>query len=337
MAGDNFLFCVHDCLDMQNTVSYTPFCEHDGMNRIIFIIRRIGKRLNPNQATRRTKIMKKISAMIITILLFLTTAVVYAAQTDNIKCKDHPFFTRMPGSWIYNCDHKEFDGRDFKMVKGKSTETIHVEGQLWWLTYYPDSELKTKPSELQIHRNFENAILKLGGTFVGDTDKKRKVYKLMKDGKEIWIEVWAEFTGKYGFTIIQKEAMAQDVVANATVFNNDIKTTGHAAVYGIYFDTGKSDIKPESAAAIAEIATLLKSDPGLKVHVVGHTDNVGSVESNLKLSQSRAEAVVQELVKNHSIAAARLRAFGCGQFAPVLSNDTEEGRAKNRRVELVKQ
>lgn len=281
--------------------------------------------------------MKKNIFIMIAMVVFALASSLYAAQTDNTKCKDHPFFTRMPGSWIYNCDHKQFDGRDFKIVKGKGFDTIHVEGQLWWLTYYPDSELKSKPSELQIHRNFENAILKLGGAFVGDTDKKRKVYKLMKDGKEVWVEVWAEFTGKYGFTIIQKEAMTQDVVANAEIFNNDIKTTGHAAVYGIYFDTGKSDIKPESAAAIAEISKLLQSDPSLKLHVVGHTDNVGSVDSNLKLSQSRAEAVIQSLVKNHGIEAARLRAFGCGQFAPVLSNDTEEGRAKNRRVELVKQ
>ena len=131
--------------------------------------------------------------------------------------------------------------------------------------------------------------------------------------------------------------MAQDVVANAEVFSNDIRTTGHAAVYGIYFDTGKSTIKPESAAAIAEIAKLLKSDPSLKVHVVGHTDNVGNGDSNIKLSQGRAEAVIQALVNNNGIAAARLRPFGCGQFAPVMTNDTEEGRAKNRRVELVKQ
>jgi len=235
---------------------------------------------------------------------------------------------------IYNCDHKQFDGRDFNMGKGK---TIHVEGQLWWMTYYPYNDLKSKPSELQIRRNFENAIQKQGGTFVGKTTNNRYIFKLAKDGNEIWVELWAEFTGKYGFTIIQKEAMAQDVVVNAEVFSNDIRTTGHAAVYGIYFDTGKSNIKPESAQAVAEIAKLLKSDPSLKIHVVGHTDNVGSVDSNIKLSQSRAEAVMQALVKNNGIASARLRAFGCGQFAPVMSNDTEEGRAKNRRVELVKQ
>ena len=277
--------------------------------------------------------MKKISTIVMMMLLLLLAANLYAVQNDDPKCKDHPLFTRMPGSYIYNCDHKQFDGRDFVMGKGK---TIHVEGELWRLTYYPYNDLKTKPSELQIRRNFENAIQKQGGTLVGTATNNKNIFKLVKDGKEIWVELWAEFTGKYGFTIIQKEEMTQDVVANAEVFSNDIRATGHAAVYGIYFDTGKSNIKPESSQAIAEIAKLLKSDLGLKIHVVGHTDNVGSVDSNIKLSQSRAEAVVQAL-RNNGITPARLKAFGCGQFAPVMSNDTEDGRAKNRRVELVKQ
>jgi outer membrane protein OmpA-like peptidoglycan-associated protein len=281
--------------------------------------------------------MKKTITFAATVFILLFATSLFAEQKDNVKCKEHPLFTRMPGYFIYNCDQKQFDGRDFKIAKGKTSDTIRVEGQLWWLTYYPQSDLKSKPSEIQIRRNFENAIQKQGGKLIGTTTTKREVYTLNKDGKEIWIEVWAEFTGKYGFTIIQKDAMAQDVVANAEVFSNDIRTTGHAAVYGIYFDTGKSNIKPESAQAVSEIAKLLKSDTGLKIYVVGHTDNVGGVDGNIKLSQSRAEAVVQELIKNNGIAAARLRAFGCGQFAPVMTNDTEDGRAKNRRVELVKQ
>ncbi|MRR15618.1 MAG: OmpA family protein [Deltaproteobacteria bacterium] len=282
--------------------------------------------------------MKKISTVAALILLCLLTMNVYAEQKDNVKCQDHPMFTRMPGYWIHGCDHKQFDGVDFKIAeKGKVTQTIRVEGELWMVRYYPQADMKSKPSELQIFRNFENAIRKQGGTLIGTTDKKRQVFKLSKDGNEIWVEVWADFTGKHGYTIIQRKEMAQDVVADAQAFSNDLRTTGHAAVYGIYFDTGKSSIKPESARAISEIAKLLKSDPSLKIHVVGHTDNVGGVESNIKLSQSRAEAVVQELVKNNGIAASRLRAHGCGQFAPVASNDTEEGRGKNRRVELVKQ
>jgi outer membrane protein OmpA-like peptidoglycan-associated protein len=161
--------------------------------------------------------------------------------------------------------------------------------------------------------------------------------RIDKDGKEFWVDLSAEFTGKYGFTIIEKQAMAQDIVANAEVFSNDIRSTGHVAVYGIYFDSGKSVVKPESDVALAEIAKLLKGDPGLKLNVVGHTDNVGQMDYNMKLSQARAEAVAQALVAKHGISAARLKGYGVASLAPVTSNEAEEGRAKNRRVELVKQ
>ena len=209
-----------------------------------------------------------------------------------------------------------------------------MEGQSWRSLYYPQADLASKPSELQIIRNFENAIQKLGGKIVFS---EKSLSTLTQDGKELWIEVTAEFTGKYGLRIVQKEAMKQDIVADAAAFSNDIRATGHAAVYGIYFDTDRATIKPESAQAIGEIAKLLQADAGLKIFVVGHTDATGSVDDNLKLSQDRAQAVMQALTRDHGIAAARLRAFGCGPFAPVASNDTEDGKAKNRRVELVKQ
>lgn len=255
------------------------------------------------------------------------------ADQDNEGCKDHPAFTRMPGYWIHSCDQKQFDTHDFITAEGKTTP---VEGQLWQITYYPNEDLITKPSEIQILRNFENAVKEQGGSVVFQ-DATSGTYMLTKDGKEIWIDLRAEFTGKYWFHIVQRDAMQQDIVAKAEVLSSDINKTGHVAVYGIYFDTGKSTIKPESAQAIGEIAKLLKNDAALKIHVVGHTDNVGNVESNIKLSKNRAEAVIQELVKNHGIASVRLNSFGCGLFSPVASNDAEEGRAKNRRVELVKQ
>jgi outer membrane protein OmpA-like peptidoglycan-associated protein len=136
---------------------------------------------------------------------------------------------------------------------------------------------------------------------------------------------------------VEKAGMAQEIVANADAFGKDIKSTGHAAVYGIHFDTGKSEVKPESQPALQEVAKLLSSDPSLKLLVVGHTDSVGQLEANMKLSLARAEAVVQALVKNHGIAPGRLQAQGAGPIAPVTTNRTEEGRAKNRRVELVEQ
>lgn len=161
--------------------------------------------------------------------------------------------------------------------------------------------------------------------------------RLQRDGRDIWIHAWAEFTGKYRLTIVEKEAMAQDVVADAAALANDLKTSGHVAVDGVLFDTGKATIKSESAKAIEEIAKLLTADSKLKVYVVGHTDTVGSLDANMKLSQERAEAVVQALVKTHGIAASRLKSFGNGPYAPVASNEAEPSRARNRRVELVKQ
>lgn len=277
--------------------------------------------------------MKKINAIAGFFVFLLFTTCLYAEQKDATGCKDHPLFSRMPGYWIHNCQHNQFDSHDFVIGQGKRSP---VEGQFWRIIYYPQNDLASKPSQLQIQRNYENAAQKMGGVVVW-SEKGKSTLKLAKDGKEIWVDLGVEFTGKYGLFIIQKEAMAQDVTGNAEVFSNDIRTTGHAAVYGIYFDTGKATIKPESVHAMSEIAKLLNADSGLNVYVVGHTDNVGNVDSNIRLSQDRAEAVLQALVREHSIPPARLRAHGCGQFAPVASNDTEDGRAKNRRVELVKQ
>lgn len=127
------------------------------------------------------------------------------------------------------------------------------------------------------------------------------------------------------------------VTIEAAAMAKDIAATGHVALYGIYFDTDKTDIKPESAPTISEIAKLLKQDPKLTMYVVGHTDNVGGYEYNMGLSERRAAAVVRELTGKHGIPAARLKAAGAGPLAPVAPNDSDPGRAKNRRVELVKQ
>jgi outer membrane protein OmpA-like peptidoglycan-associated protein len=252
-------------------------------------------------------------------------------QKDVSKCKDHPLFTRMPTYWIHNCDQREFSVYKFEVGPGKKEQ---VEGQYWLVNYYPQADAKSKPSDVQILRNYENAAKKLGATVVFQRNGL-ETFRLNKDGKEIWIQVTADFTGKYALVIVEKKAMEQDVTAD--LFWDDLAKTGHVAVYGILFDTGKSVIKTESEKAIAEIAKLLKKEENLNLYVVGHTDNVGSLDPNMKLSQDRAAAVVDALVKNHGIAAARLKPFGNGPYAPVASNDNEEGRAKNRRVELVKQ
>jgi OOP family OmpA-OmpF porin len=124
---------------------------------------------------------------------------------------------------------------------------------------------------------------------------------------------------------------------SAAALANDIAQTGHAAVYGIYFDAGKAELKPQSDPTLAEIGKLLTANAQLKLFVIGNTNNVGGLTANLVLSKQRADAVVAALVARYRVAPARLRASGIGPLAPVATNRTEEGRARNRRVELVEQ
>ena len=267
------------------------------------------------------------------LLLFQVTSFA-AQQADRAGCKDHPLFpTRMPDYVITDCKIEDFAAYEFMTMKKPKNR---VEGKFTFITYTFVGTKGTEPSGLAVVRNYENAFQKIGGTIVQSDPDRWVNGSIVKDGQETWFEV-EKGNSKIWLRIVEKKAMEQAIVADATVFSNDIRSTGHSAVYGIYFDTGKSTIKPESAQAIGEIAKMLKADPGLKIFVVGHTDNQGGVESNIKLSQDRGEAVLQTLVRDHGIAANRLRSYGCGLFSPVASNDSEDGRAKNRRVELVKQ
>jgi len=138
--------------------------------------------------------------------------------------------------------------------------------------------------------------------------------------------------------VVDVGSLKQDMVrVSASEMSKAIASTGRIALYGILFDTAKADLKAESKPALEEIAKLLKSDASLKLRVVGHTDNQGVLDANIALSKRRAEAVTAALASSYGVAANRLSAFGVADLAPVASNSGEEGRAKNRRVELVPQ
>ena len=278
--------------------------------------------------------MKKTLIVWMSALLFLLATGVAAQQPDSKDCKDHPLFpTRMPEYRIAACKVEDFGIYEFYATKGPKTP---VEGKFTFITYAYTGQRTSEPSGLAVVRNYENAIKKAGGTILQSVPTWWVNGKIVKDGQEVWVQA-EKGNGTIWLRIVEKKAMEQYIVADAAAFGNDIRATGHVAVYGINFDTGKSTIKPESAQALGEIVKLLTADPSLKIYVVGHTDNAGGVDSNIKLSQDRAEAVLQALVRDHSISPDCLRAYGCGPYAPVASNDAEEGRAKNRRVELVKQ
>ncbi len=248
----------------------------------------------------------------------------------------HPDAQRYLRDKRFDCVETAFDSQTFLVGR----EKVNVEGRKLTLQYEFDKSSGATPSPLQVQRNYANAVRAAGGKVLfEETSGHRDLYvKLEKDQKEIWTWIRSLNDGaKVHLVIIEKEQMKQDVIATAEALTAGIKEAGKVAVYGIYFDTGKAELKRESDAALEEMAKLLKSDSALKVHIVGHTDSTGSFDSNLKLSQARAEAVVKALVSRHGIEAKRLRAHGLSSLAPMASNCSEPGRAKNRRVELVEQ
>jgi OmpA-OmpF porin, OOP family len=138
--------------------------------------------------------------------------------------------------------------------------------------------------------------------------------------------------------IVESKPMQGDQIAfiDAGQMRTGLDNSGRVALYGIQFDFDKAEVKPDSAPTLREIVKLLQEQPGLRLVVTGHTDGKGAFDYNLDLSQRRARAVVEVLVKSHGVAAERLLPFGAGMAAPLASNEDEAGRAKNRRVELVK-
>jgi len=258
------------------------------------------------------------------------------AQSDREGCKDYPGISRMPNFYLDECTDKQFDAAKFAVgPKGKEVEQ-EVEGKYFYRAYY-QKENAPASSMLQIIRNLQNAALSAGGQVMADQrggNWYNTTLKLSKPGKEVWVLVDAR-DDYYALTIVEKQAMAQEVAMDANAMGGSLDDTGKVALYGIHFDTGKSIVKPESDPTLAEIAKLLKHKPLLKVFIVGHTDMVGDPAANLRLSQDRAQAVIAALTSRFGIAAARLKPFGAGPYAPVGSNKTEAGRAKNRRVELV--
>jgi len=278
--------------------------------------------------------MRNVMAVIFSLFFVLAGFVFSVAAEQDVKgSKDHPLLSRMPDFYISEYKDTEFDSHKFI---GQDKKPVSIEGHKYYILYRLNKGA-AEPGELKIRRNIQDALKKIGGKVVFDDNfNKVSIIVLQKEGKETWVEV-RSYNNMYKQTIVEKDIMKQEVVANSEAMGNDINTTGHVSIYGIYFDTGKSEIKPQSDAAISEIAKLLKNNDALKLYVVGHTDNVGSFDSNMKLSKERADAVAKALSDKHGIAAARLKPYGVASLSPITSNDTEDGKAKNRRVELVKQ
>ena len=170
--------------------------------------------------------------------------------------------------------------------------------------------------------------------------------KLSRAEGDVYISLFTAKHGFYGgswpngqpavFQVIIEETDLETDLINVESVMQDIKSKGKAAIYGIHFDVDSAEIKEESEPTIKKIADLLNENPELKLNVVGHTDSTGDLDYNIDLSERRANSLVEVLVNNYKIDENRLNSFGVGPLAPKATNETENGRTKNRRVELVK-
>jgi OOP family OmpA-OmpF porin len=259
--------------------------------------------------------------------LVLASSIFGNAQKKDAKgCQDSPLITRFPGSIIANCQDRADDIAVLKMT-GPAKK---IEGEVHRLSY----TVPPGASHAQLVRNLNTALHNAGYTFDYDSGIHGD---FTAHSNNTWIMIEVSGDNFYQVTTVKETSLTQDVVANAAALSGGLMQNGHAVVPGIYFDTAKAVLKPESAAALKVVAGLFQSDPKLKLYVVGHTDNEGQLANNMDLSKQRAAAVVKALTTEYGVAASRVQPYGDGPYAPVASNDTEDGRALNRRVELVKQ
>lgn len=266
--------------------------------------------------------------------LILLIPLSVAAQED--EGKDHPRIPRMPGYFISNANETDFDGYDFELGGDK---TQRVEGRYWRIDYALKDDAR-RASPLEIVRNYENQARARGGRCVHQavdpTGGSATIVMPGQGGGEVWIAIQIANSGHYySLTIVETAAMAQKLEFTSDQMAEELARSGRVALRGILFDTGKATIKPESEPLLDEVAKLMKQDPGLNLIIEGHTDNVGQKAANLELSRRRA-AAVQSALLARGVEAGRLSTTGYGDSKPVADNATEEGRARNRRVELVK-
>jgi outer membrane protein OmpA-like peptidoglycan-associated protein len=286
------------------------------------------------------------------------------AQTRDVAgSRDYPGVGRFKGSIITGYRVKDFDAARFQAAPfkdGKPADARKLEGRITRIAY----RTAPGPSILEVSRNYETQLEKAGFEKLISCDAddcggipfaegidvlpipmmwldgfKYHYYaaKKTEGGRETWASVAvSENNGHiHAQLVVAVVGAIENKMVDAAAMAKGLGEKGHIALYGIYFDTDKAVIKPESKPTLDEMAKLLRGEPGLNVFIVGHTDSQGGYEHNMTLSRQRAEAVAAALVRSYKIAKTRLRTAGVGWLAPVGSNASDDGRALNRRVELV--
>ncbi|MEW7974099.1 MAG: DUF4892 domain-containing protein [Candidatus Thiodiazotropha endolucinida] len=303
-------------------------------------------------------IVSRVMSTLIAVCIVTISVTVSAADVKGSA--DHPLISRFPGSSIKEYRFTEFD--EFTLPTGADyTTKREVEGKVTEIRY--TSEPGNSPA--QVFRSYGMALEEAGYTdlymckqqqcgtgikltlgkfdgpgVLGD-DCRYKAAHLVRDVGDMFVSLlvcdwWDTDLVATFLDVIEAEPLEGGLITiSAEQLQEDILQEGHTALYGVYFDTNKADLKPASKPTLDEVSRLLYENADLKILVVGHTDNAGELAYNVLLSQRRAQAVINALVNSYGIDAGRLHAFGAGMYAPVASNSSEKGRALNRRVELV--
>ncbi len=305
------------------------------------------------------------------LLMFFALNLQAQRTKDIAGSKDFPLVSRFDGSIIQWYQHKNFDRYFMLSLKDHKLDKYEIDGAVTRIQYAVSKE----HSVFEIFKSYEAALKNNGFKILLELDKtncgvnlseqlyngefnglnalsdKKSLSTNYREGEFTYLSAKKKVNGKdvyivvyianWDYPLITFDAIEVKALDNALVTVKDLESNinedGHIAIHHIYFDTGKFVIKPESKEVLNNIATYLKTHSDKKYLIVGHTDNVGDFEANLTLSLQRAKAVVDYLVGNYGIDGAQLKAYGDGQTAPIASNTTEKGRAKNRRVEIVAQ
>jgi outer membrane protein OmpA-like peptidoglycan-associated protein len=290
-----------------------------------------------------------------------------ALAADIAGSADYPEVGRFQGSEItrYEVENYALTSLATGPVRSAAdveSTSLKIEGKVTRILY----RVPPGVSALEVFRNFEGAVESAGyeAIFSGGpneidgytfqyshpveildaTSIGNEIYYLAANkqisGADVYLGLLVSpHSGGDGLRVrlIAAETKAMEIqMVDAAAMQSAIAETGRVALYGIYFDTDSAVVKSESAGTLAEITTVLANLPDLNIIVVGHTDSAGGYEYNMSLSERRAAAVATELVDNYGVDIARLSSAGVGYLAPAATNDTEEGRGLNRRVELIK-
>lgn len=295
----------------------------------------------------------------ITLLALLLALPVQAAKPDKT---DHPLVTPYEGSSVYSKDVKQYD--EYRVFKGwdkekKEYDTQTLEGKVTKILY------KNPPqrSILELYRNYESALKKEGVEMlwecnqanmecvdgyvgahlrqqfgihaIGNKEGRYMFARLEQDDQTAYLMLAVGDANTDVHVVEMKKMETSKASVNLNALTDGLDKDGFVVVEGIYFDTDKTTLKAESTPALEEVAKLMTARPALQLYVVGHTDMQGSLSHNMALSEGRARAVVEALVKKHGVIGNRLEGHGVGPLAPQASNASDAGRAKNRRVVLV--